>query len=90
MKVDAVAESINSYFSSVFTIKDYGNFPEYNNVVDVKLSVIHCDTNEATPNKSPGPDHIPPLVMKECAVEIAPFVYTLLNRSFSAGKVPHA
>ena len=43
-----IAESMNSYFSTVFTSEDYGNFPEYSNVVDSKLSTIFCNTNEVS------------------------------------------
>ena len=57
-----IAESMNSYFSTVFKSEDYGNFPEYSNVVDSKLSTIFCNTNEVShllrnlnPHKSPGP-----------------------------------
>ena len=92
-----IAESMNSYFLSVFTSEDYVNFPVYSDVVDSKLSTIFCNTNEVSrllrnlnPHKSPGPDHLPPRVLKECAIEIAPTFCSLLNRSFFAGAVPHA
>ena len=72
-----IAESMNSYFSTVFTSEDYGNFPAYSNVVDSKLSTILCNTNEVSrllrnlnPHKSLGPDHLSPRVLKECAIEI--------------------
>ena len=72
-----IAESMNSYFSTVFTPEDYGNFPAYSNVVDSKLSTILCNTNEVSrllrnlnPHKSLGPDHLSPRVLKECAIEI--------------------
>lgn len=85
-----IAESMNSYFSTVFTSEDYGNFPEYSNLVDSKLSTILCTTNKVSrllrnlnPHKSPGPDHLPP-------IEIALTFLSLLNRSFFAGEVPYA
>ena len=34
----------------------------------------------------PEPDHLPPLVLKECAIEIAPNFCSLLNRSFLLAK----
>lgn len=43
-----IAESMNSYFSTVFTPEDYGNFPAYSNVVDFKLSTILCNPNEVS------------------------------------------
>ena len=79
-----------NYFSTVFTSEDYGNFPEYSNLVDSKLSTILCTTNKVSrllrnlnPHKSPGPDHLPP-------IEIALTFRSLLNRSFFAGEVPYA
>ena len=35
-----IAESMNSYFSTVFTSEDYGNFPEYSNLVDNPLYLL--------------------------------------------------
>ena len=43
-----IAESMNSYFSTVFTSEDYENFPAYSNVVDSKLSTILCNPNEVS------------------------------------------
>ena len=43
-----IAGSMNSYFSTVFTSEDYGNFPEYSNLVDSKLSTILCTTNKVS------------------------------------------
>ena len=42
------------------------------------------------PHKSSGPDHLPPRVLKECTIEIAPNFCSLLNRSFFAGEIPNA
>lgn len=41
-----IAETMNSYFSTMFASEDYANFPEYDNIVDLQLSNIHCNTNE--------------------------------------------
>ena len=75
---DNVAESMRSYFSTVFTLDDFGNFPIYDDVVDSKLSTVFCNANEVShllrnlnPYKSPGPDHLPPRILKECSIEIA-------------------
>ena len=90
-----IAESMNSYFSSVFTSECFTNFPGFSKVVDSNLSSIVCNANEVThilknlnAYKSPGPDHLPPRVLKECAVELAPSLCELLNRSFSSSSIP--
>ena len=35
-----IAETMKSYFSTVFTTEDHANFPEYDNIVDLKLSKL--------------------------------------------------
>lgn len=84
-----IAESMNSYLSTAFTLEDHGNFPVCSDVVDSKLSTILCNTNEVSrvlrnlnPHWSPGPDHLPPRVLKECANEIASAFCPPLNNHF--------
>lgn len=92
-----IAESMNSYFPTVFTLEDHRKFPVCSDVVDSKLSTILCNTNEVSrvlrnlnPHWSLGPDHLPPRVLKECGNEIASTFCPPLNRSFFAGVVLHA
>ena len=91
----SIAESMNSYFSSVFTTEDYHNFPSIELKVVNKLSRIHCSTKELealltnlNTYKSPRPDLIPPRILKECAKGLAPSLCALLNISFSSGQLP--
>ena len=91
----SIACSMNSYFSSVFTVEDYANLPELNYIVDEQLENIHCSTSEIVkhlqalkPNKSPGPDYISSRILQVCANELAPSITVLLNKSFSTGAVP--
>lgn len=42
----SIAESMNSYFSAVFTSESFTNFPVFNNVVNSKLLSIVCNANE--------------------------------------------
>ena len=65
----------------------------YNNVLDLKLSTNLCDVNEISypltklkSRKSPGSDQLSMLVLKKCAVKLAPL--SLLNNSFDIGQVP--
>lgn len=91
----SIAESMSSYFSSVFTTKDYVNFPTQDCIFDKKLANIDCSVNEVKrhllklkPNKSPGPDHIAPCILKSCAPELAPSLTYMVNKSFSVGLLP--
>lgn len=89
-KVDDVTRTDDLEIAESMNSEDYGNFPEYSNLVDSKLLTILCTTNKVSrllrnlnPHKSPGPDHLPP-------IEIALTFRSLLNRSFFAGEVPYA
>ena len=89
------AESMNQFFSSVFTSENMDNFPEFDYVCDQKLSDIQCSTTEVENHlkvldiyKSPGPDNISPRVLRECALESAPSLCILLKKSFSTGQLP--
>ena len=91
----SIAESMNSYFSSVFTSKNYGNFPDMDHVINTKLSDIRCLTKEVEKHlrdlnvyKSPRPDYIPSRILKECTSELSPSLTTLLNKSFMMGLLP--
>ena len=91
----SIAESMNSYFSSVFTTEDYVNFPTQDCIFDKKLANIDCSVNEVKrhllklkPNKSPGPDRIAPYILKSCASELAPSLTYMVNKSFSVGLLP--
>ena len=66
----------------------------YNNVLDLKLSTNLCNVNEISypltklkSRKSPGSDQLSMLVLKKCAVKLAPSLSWLKN-SFDTGQVP--
>ena len=75
----------------------FTSFPVFNKVVDSELSTIVCNEIEIShilknlnAYKSPGLDHLPPRVLKECAAEIAPSLSILLNKSLTTGSLPYA
>ena len=87
-----IANSMNAYFSSVFTSEDYGNFPDMDYVTRTNLTKVHCSTKEVQKHlrdfnmyKFPGPDGIPPRILKECAMELSPSLTILLNKSLTTG-----
>ena len=91
-----IAQCMDFYFSSVFTVEDYGNFPTPYYVVVKKLENINYSVNEVRrlllklkPNKSPGSDNIAPYVLRECASELAPSLAHILNKSLSTGLLPN-
>ena len=92
----SIVESMNEFFSSVFTSEDCDNFPEFEYVTNSKLSDILCDTKEVEKllkklniYKSPGPDSLPPRIRKECASVLSSPLCFFFNKSLSTGKLPH-
>ena len=86
---------MNSYFSSVFTTENYVNFLTIDCAVDKKLANSDRTVNEVQrhllklkTNKSPGPDHIASCILKSCALELAPSLTYMVNKSFPIGLLP--
>ena len=44
--------------------------------------------HKLNPSQASGPDFIPAKILKELAVEIAPFLTTIFQESFNTGTVP--
>ena len=91
----SIANCMNSYFSSVFTVEDHENFPDLDYTTDKKLCNIFCFATEVEKllrnlniYKSPGPDCISPPILRECAQVLSSLLALLLNTSFSQGQLP--
>ena len=70
----SIANSMNHHFSSVFTVEDQANIPDFDYVTNQKLCNIYCSPAEVAKMlknlniyKSSGPDGIPPRILKECS-----------------------
>ena len=80
----SIACSMNSCFSSVFTVEDYANLSELDYVVDDQLENIHstCEVVKHLETfnlkKSLGSDYIPLCILQICANVCA--ITVLLNR----------
>ena len=90
-----IAESLNAYFSLVFTEEVTEDFPTLNRTVNDELRDIQCTTEEVKSylrnidaNKSSGPDGISPHVVKEFTTQLAPSLTNISNKSFSSGLLP--
>ena len=91
-----IAESMNNYCSSVFTKETFEKFPSMIQRTKDSLTNIECTVAEVerhlkqlNVNKSLGPDDISPHVLKQCCTQLAPSLTTILNKSFSTGKLPY-
>jgi len=81
-------------FASVFTAEDLNSlpsllstYPDMPDIIITEPSVLKL-LLMLNPNKSFGPDDIPPCVLKEASSEIAPVLTWIFNQSISSGTVP--
>ena len=89
------AESLNSYFQSVFT-KETGNptsFPQPSPYREIGHLHVHRPGVEKQllrldPSKACGPDEVSPRLLKIVALEISPALSFLFQQSFNTGIVP--
>ena len=85
---------MNAYFSSVFTHEQM-TLPVFDYVLDDKLCNVSCTPSEVENHlknlniqKSPGPDHLSPRILKECALELSTSLCNLFNKTFHSGSLP--
>ena len=89
-----IAQHMNTYFSSVFTHEQM-TLPGFDYVLDDKLCNMSCTPSEVenhlknlNVHKSPGPDHLSPRILKECALELSTSLCNPFNKSFHSGSLP--
>ena len=89
------ADALNNQFYSVFTNGDLTNLPladlePHTSMSDISFSIdgivnlLQC----LDVNKSPGPDGIPPVVLKTCALEFAPILQVIFTQSITTNSIP--
>ena len=90
------ADLLNDHFGSVCTVDD-GNIPPFDHVVPdtVSLDVINFTPEKVIaaikklkPNKSSGPDGLPPLLFKKTASSLAEPLSIIYNSFMSVGVIP--
>ena len=91
------AEILNNLFKSVFTLEDQHSVPDmgispYPSITSIEITrqgvinlLANCDSN-----KSPGPDKINPLFLKNKANEIALMLTHLFQQLLTRGTLPSA
>jgi Reverse transcriptase (RNA-dependent DNA polymerase) len=91
-----MAEILNSYFSSIFTIEGDGAVPAAESAdAAMRLEQIQVDQDrvrkklrELKPGSAPGPDGIGALLLKELAEQVVGPLTTIYKASLSSGEVP--
>ena len=87
---------LNNFFSSVFTIEDLEDVPDFaqrpvaQGLDEIQFTIedvekLLCKLKIA---KSPGPDRLHPRILKECASVISPAVYSIFRLSIDKSQLP--
>ena len=89
------ADILNRQYESTWTKEDTSDIPTPDGVPYPSMPEIKVNKEGVTkllhklnPSKASGPDLIPARILKELAVEIAPFLTTIFQESFNTGTVP--
>ena len=92
----AKASAFNQYFSNVFINEDCTDLPSFSightvpslNDVDTSPSVVFHKLIALQCCKSPGPDGLPPVALKETAAEISVPLSIIFSKSLQSGQLP--
>ena len=89
------ANILNNHFSSVFTIENDQFAPVLDNSPYPDIQPLKFQVNDVAEilstleiQKSPGPDNLPPRLLKSAVHEIAPILTLIFNASFQQGELP--
>ena len=88
-------ETINNFFSTVFTVEDTKDLPDFKTNVKQTISTVNTTTNDfinilnkLDVSKSPGPDNLHPKLLKETSSQIALPLKIIFEKTLSLGKLP--
>ena len=90
------AAALSDQFQSMFTRENTSNIPNLNDndhiapmpTISFTTSGIQTLLSDIDPNKAQGPDKIAPIILKNCAVEIAPILQVIFEQSLNLGILP--
>jgi hypothetical protein len=89
------AEILNKQYTSVFTHENTTNLPDLGpspyptmSPITVTAPGVHKLLCGLNPNKASGPDSIPPRLLKELALPLAPMLTAIFNKSLTSGSAP--
>ena len=91
------ANVLNQYFKTVFTVEDDKTLPHggqslYPTIANFEITTqgVYNILNTCNPYKSPGPDGIHPLPLKETATEVSPtYAYSYISAVTKYGYVTY-
>ena len=90
------ADLLSTYFKEVYTVEDTTNIPTVTQTVfnweDTQLNfssdVVMKKLQQLKTDKSPGPEGIHPLLLKECAAVLAKPLSLIFQQSYKTGILP--
>ena len=94
----AIANTFNSYFQSVFeidtrvTVGETNSSSEYNlcvNNVNITCEIIEKYLLKLDHSKGSGPDKLHPIFLKRCSSQISVPLHILFSKSLHSGSLPH-
>ena len=92
-----IAEELNKYFASVFTVEDTNGLQETSTPRNI-VPLSNCNFSDnavikaldkMNANKTSGPDCITPRVLKEAKFQLCKPLSMLFTKSFNSGRIPH-
>ncbi|GCC23648.1 hypothetical protein chiPu_0002046 [Chiloscyllium punctatum] len=90
-----IAEELNKYFVSVFTVEDRSNIPTIKESQGAELRMVAITKEKVLEklkglkiDKYPGPDGLHPTILREVAEEIMEALVVIFQPSLESGKVP--
>jgi len=91
----AKEDVLNNYFSTVFTNEDLASLPKIDSDPILDISQLIIDPigvqkllEDLDPHKAPGPDNIPPRLLKDTADLMEPLLTLIFQASVDQGLVP--
>ena len=89
------ANTLNSFFTSVFTVEDLESLPSaqaatVNSQMQIQITedMVFKELDKLNANKSPGPDGIHPFILKNVSKELSVPLNSIFNQSLREGRVP--
>ena len=90
------ADMLATYFEEVYTVEDVTNVPVVterdfgwqDSELNFEEAAVLAKLHKVNPDKSPGPDDIHPLLLKECATILAEPLSQIFQQSFDSGILP--
>ena len=90
-----VADLFAEYFQEVYTVEDLSNIPTvperdctWNDTICFSKELVYDKQQMLKTDKSPGPDGLHPMLLKECAASIAGPLSQIFQLSYDTGTLP--